>query len=41
MKGLLVKCKQGTKKAEQVKQKTECCGELISPAALILEDEGL
>lgn len=39
MKGLLLKSKQETKKAEQVKQKTECCGELINPAALILEDE--
>lgn len=39
MKGLLLKTKQETKKAGQAKQKTECYGELINPAALILEDK--
>lgn len=40
MKAPLLKTKQETKKTDQAKQKTECHGELITPAALTLEDWG-
>lgn len=39
MQGPLLKTKQNTRKAEQATPETECSGDLIHPAALILEVE--